>query len=370
MKSAAAARPTAPATFGRAALQPHRQLGEAGFGGADPGHHVAAVAQRLQPFQRGTPADQRTGAHRPVHLVAREGHEIAGQRRQIGHRMARPTCAASSTVSAPASAASASRPRTAGARRSRWRRRSRRTPACAVSAGGARSCGMQPPLRIGPQDAQRAHRCAAPPVATGTRLAWCSRPLTTISSPGWMTAGWDRRRRQAMRHQVERVGRARGEDQFVRGTGADKTLEGAAGLLEGVGGALAQRVHAAVDVGPVVPLEVAHRVLHRQRRPAWWRRCPGRPAVRRGCVCASTGNCARRAGAAQAAALIRPWHVTHGRLRPGARWRATAARSSASMSSASSSRVVVEAALQARRRPCPRRSGRVLSRSSRPRWRA
>ena len=78
--------------------------------------------------------------------------------------------------------------------------------------------------------------------------------------------GLGSRGRQAMRHQVERVGRTRGEDQFVCGTRADKTLEGAAGLVEGIGGALAQRVHAAVDVGPVVPLEMALGILDRQRR--------------------------------------------------------------------------------------------------------
>ncbi|MDT4846456.1 hypothetical protein FQZ97_804760 [compost metagenome] len=68
-----------------------------------------------------------------------------------------------------------------------------------------------------------------------------------------------------MGHQVQRIGGARGEHQLVIGSGADKTLERAAGALEGVGGALAQRVHTAVDVGPVVLLEGAHRVLHRQR---------------------------------------------------------------------------------------------------------
>ena len=69
---------------------------------------------------------------------------------------------------------------------------------------------------------------------------------------------------EAMGHHVQRVGGARGEHQLVIGSGADKALEIAAGALEGVGGALAQRVHTAMDVGPVVLLEGAHRVLHRQ----------------------------------------------------------------------------------------------------------
>ena len=61
------ARPTAP-DVGRAAFQAHRQFGIVGTV-ADPGHHVAAQAQRLG-VQRGAPAGQHADAHGAMHLVA------------------------------------------------------------------------------------------------------------------------------------------------------------------------------------------------------------------------------------------------------------------------------------------------------------
>ena len=64
----------------RTAFKSLWQFGERGLCVANPLHHVAAVAQRYQCFKRIAPADQRTDAHRTVHLVAGEDHEIAVQR--------------------------------------------------------------------------------------------------------------------------------------------------------------------------------------------------------------------------------------------------------------------------------------------------
>ena len=58
-----------------------------------------------------------------------------------------------------------------------------------------------------------------------------------------------------MGHHVQRIGGARGEHQLVVCARSDKALERAARVLERIRGALAQRMHATVDVGPVITLE-------------------------------------------------------------------------------------------------------------------
>ena len=68
---------------------------------------------------------------------------------------------------------------------------------------------------------------------------------------------------EPMGHHVQRIGGARGEHQLVVCARSDKALERAARVLERIRGALAQRMHATVDVGPVMLLEGAHRLLHR-----------------------------------------------------------------------------------------------------------
>ena len=70
---------------------------------------------------------------------------------------------------------------------------------------------------------------------------------------------------QPLGHEVQRLGRAAGEDQFMLHARADEALERGARLFKGVGGALAQRVHAAVNVGAVMAFEALHGFLHRQR---------------------------------------------------------------------------------------------------------
>ena len=205
---------------------------------------------------------------------------------------------------------------------------------------------VEPPLRVGPQDAQP--RPAAPRrLLPGHQVGMVLQPADDDLVARLDDRRPDPRGRQAVGHEVERLGRSRGEDQFVRRTCADEALERAAGLFEGVGRALAQRVHAAVDIGPVVLLEAAHGVLHRQRR---LRRGGVVQVGQRRTVDGLRQHREQRAqmletGAVQAGAIDRG-HLTHGRpLRRGARCRATASPSSPSMPSASQQLVVGEAAL-------------------------
>ena len=71
---------------------------------------------------------------------------------------------------------------------------------------------------------------------------------------------------QAKGHHVQRLGGAAGEDQFVRCTRTNEAVQRSACGFKGVGGALAQGVHAPVDVGAVLALKVELRLLHGQRR--------------------------------------------------------------------------------------------------------
>ena len=91
---------------------------------------------------------------------------------------------------------------------------------------------------------------------------WCSMAEISTSSPALHVLA-----AVAVGDQVDRLGRAARADDLLDGSAALRkrcTLH--AGVLVGGGGALAQLVDAAVDVGAVREIELADRVDHRQRR--------------------------------------------------------------------------------------------------------
>ena len=123
---------------------------------------------------------------------------------------------------------------------------------------------MQPSLGIGQQDPQ--HRTGAPcrllpGHQIGMVLQTTDHDLVAWLQPGGLSASGGK----PVGHHVQRVGGTRGEHQFMVRSSADKALETAARALERIGGTLAQVVHTAVDVGPVLLLKRPHGIQHRQR---------------------------------------------------------------------------------------------------------
>ena len=86
-------------------------------------------------------------------------------------------------------------------------------------------------------------------------LAWCSISVTRISSPGWRL-----RAQEAAGHQIDALGGVADEDDLARVRGPDEALDLAAGRVVAGGGALAQVVDAAVDVGVVALVDGGQRV--------------------------------------------------------------------------------------------------------------
>ena len=97
-------------------------------------------------------------------------------------------------------------------------------------------------------------------ICQGTMLEWCSMAEMTISSPALTFL-----RPQAAGHQVDAFGGAAHEDQLVLGAGVEEALGLGARLFVGRRGALAQLVHAAMDVGAIHLVELADGVDHRER---------------------------------------------------------------------------------------------------------
>ncbi len=251
------------AHVGRAAFQPGGQGGIAGAVVFDPLDHVAAQAQRVQALQRRAPAGQHAGAHGPVHLVAREGHEVAGQGGQLGHGVA-------------GRLRGVQHGERAGLRGQQqhlfigWALAGRVGPgrhgkhARALGQQALQIGRVQAACGVGAQHEQPGAaglRRLLPGDQVGVVLQAAHDDLVARAQPGLARAAQP----QALGDEVERLGGARGEDQLVLGSGADEALEHGARGLEVVGGALAQRVHAAVDVGAVARLEDAHGLQHRQR---------------------------------------------------------------------------------------------------------
>ncbi len=85
----------------------------------------------------------------------------------------------------------------------------------------------------------------------GTILAWCSRCVMTISSPGCRCLP-----PQACGHQVDRLGGAAHEDDVFGRWGADELGHRVAGVLVGVGGPGRQFVGGSVNVGVLVGVEM------------------------------------------------------------------------------------------------------------------
>ncbi len=73
---------------------------------------------------------------------------------------------------------------------------------------------------------------------------WCSMAVMTISSPGF-----DERAAEALRHEVDGLGRAAHEDDLASSAALTKPRTRRAGVLVGSRRFLAQAVDAAVDVG-------------------------------------------------------------------------------------------------------------------------
>ena len=249
--------------MGRAAFQARGQGGEAGVLPAHPVHHVAPQAQGVQALERAAPAGQHARAHGAVHLVAREGQEVAVQLRQLRRAMAH-------------GLGGVEHGERTGLRGQAEQVLIGRALARGVGAGGegehARARRQQAlerlrvhaPLRIGQQDAQLCPghaRRLLPGDEVGVVFQAADDDLVARAQPGAARPA----RPQALGHEVERLGGARGEHQCVRGSGADEALERGARRLEGVGGALAQGVYAAVDVGAVAGFEVPHGLQHAQR---------------------------------------------------------------------------------------------------------
>ena len=84
--------------------------------------------------------------------------------------------------------------------------------------------------------------------------------VMTISSPGPDVAP-----AEALRHQVDALGRVAGEDDFAAGRGVQETLHLRAGGVVRRGRLLAEYVHTAVDVGVAVRVVAGEGVQHRAR---------------------------------------------------------------------------------------------------------
>ncbi len=67
----------------------------------------------------------------------------------------------------------------------------------------------------------------------------------------------------ALGDQIDGLGRPAHEDDFARAGGVEEALDLTARSFVGLGGAHAQLVHAAVDVGAIPPVEMVHRTQHR-----------------------------------------------------------------------------------------------------------
>ena len=66
-------------------------------------------------------------------------------------------------------------------------------------------------------------------------------------------------------HQIDGLGRAAHEHDFLRAARVEERTEGRARALVGRGGALAQSVHAAMDIGVIEAIVVVQRLDHRRR---------------------------------------------------------------------------------------------------------
>ena len=80
-----------------------------------------------------------------------------------------------------------------------------------------------------------------------------------------LVARAEARPRIGLRDEIDRLGRAAHEDDLARRARVDEAAHALARRLEGVGGGLAERVHAAVHVGVRVRLVVLDGAQHRQR---------------------------------------------------------------------------------------------------------
>ena len=103
----------------------------------------------------------------------------------------------------------------------------------------------------------------------------------------------DPRTGEGRRDEVDRLGRRAGEDDLLGPRGVEEPLHLLAAALVGLGGAIGERVEAAVDVGVFVP--VAHNPCGRAPAPASAprRRSRDRPADSRGSAPSRIGKSAR-----------------------------------------------------------------------------
>jgi len=249
---------------GGAAFQARGQVGVAGRVPLHRLHHVATQAQRVQACQRAAPPCQHAGAHGAVHLVAREGQKVAVKPCQhrcvVRHSLRRVQHGECARLRGLGQQRLVGRALAAGVGAGGEREHAR-----ARREQGRQVAGVQAARSVGLQDGQLGAaqaRGLLPGQQVGVVLQPADDDAVARAQPGPARPGGP----QALGHEVERLGGARGEDEFVLGLRADELLERGAGLLEGVGGALAQRVHATVDVGAVLALKVELGLLHGQRR--------------------------------------------------------------------------------------------------------
>ena len=97
-------------------------------------------------------------------------------------------------------------------------------------------------------------------ICHGTMLEWCSIAEMTISSPSRTFL-----RPQLDGHQVDAFGGAAHEDQLALAARVEESLHLGARRFVGRRGALAQLVHAAMNVGAIHFVELANRFDHRVR---------------------------------------------------------------------------------------------------------
>ena len=108
-------------------------------------------------------------------------------------------------------------------------------------------------------------------------------------------AGLDVLRAPGLRDEVDALGGAAREDDFVGAAGVDEFRGARAGGFEGGGGAVAQLVDAAMDVGVVVLVVMDAARRSPRAASAWWRRCRNRSAAGRGPSGRGSGKSARSA---------------------------------------------------------------------------
>ena len=116
----------------------------------------------------------------------------------------------------------------------------------------------------------------------GTKFAWCSSSVITTTSPGPRLLEPPR-----VRDEVDRLGRAAGEDDLARRRGVHEGGDRAPGALEALRRALGEPVDAAMDVGVLVLVERPHRGrapagASASTRPSRGTRAACRPPARRG----------------------------------------------------------------------------------------